>query len=241
MEKEKKSYLLLEDRKEAYLIYLSAILISFLSLLLLIPLAYWIISSYFIPRKYIDDRQLKYTGKISRCFIIFYIGIILMAAWVVIYELVLKQNGLINSIPHQLLNAVPGVIGSLCISLQLNRYNQKNTHFADENDGKSGFIFYLSLLLGKHVLSKIISVFSLGLLHPITTRISAYADYERGYIDGYRFKYDFSLKQMYPRYLLDLLLSIVTIGFYYPVLVIRRMEIDQQFVHILPKKNTSTN
>lgn len=241
MSEEKQSYLLLEDKKEAYLVYLSAILISFLSLLLLIPLGYWIVSSYFIPRKYIDNRQLKYTGILSRCFIIFYIGVILMAAWVVIYELLLKQNGLINSIPHQLLNAVPGVIASLCISVQLNRYNQKNTHFADENDGKSGFIFYLALLVGKHILAKIISAISVGLLYPITTRISTYADYERGYIDGYRCDYEFTLKKMYPRYLLDLLLSIVTIGFYYPMLVIRRMEIDQQFVHILPKKNTSSN
>lgn len=237
MNEEKQSYLLLEDKKEAYLVYLSAIIISFLSILLLIPLGYWIVSSYFIPRKYIDNRQLKYTGKLSHCFIIFYIGVAIMAVWAIVYELILKQNGLIDSIPHQLINTVPGVIGTLFISVQLNRYNQKNTHFVDENDGKSGFIFLLPLLIGKHILTKIISVISVGLLHPITTRIAAYTDYERGYIDGYRFKYEFSLKKMYPRYLLDLLLSILTIGFYFPMLVIHRMEIDQQFVHILLKKN----
>jgi uncharacterized membrane protein YjgN (DUF898 family) len=123
-------------------------------------------------------------------------------------------------------------LGTLFVSATLNRYDQKNTHFADVDHGNSGFEFHLSLWLGKHILTKIIAVMSVALLYPVTSRMSAFYDYKRGYIDDHRFQYKFSFKKMYPRYLLDLFLTAITVGPYFPKMMIRRMESDQQYVHI---------
>ena len=232
MEKEKSSRLLLEDGKAAYLLYLTATLLSVFTLSLLYPFARWGISSYFVPRKYIDGRQLKYTGKLWACFLIYYAGLASVLVCVIIIETILRSTNLLNSIPHQSLNAIPGLLGTLFVSVMLNRYDQKNTHFADVDHGNSGFKFHLSLWLGKHVLTKIIAVMSVALLYPVTSRMSAFYDYKRGYIDDRRFQYKFSFKKMYPRYLLDLFLTAITVGLYFPKMMIRRMESDQQYVHI---------
>ena len=90
----------------------------------------------------------------------------------------------------------------------------------------------MSLWLGKYILTKIIAVMSVALLYPVTSRMSAFYDYKRGYIDDRRFQYKFSFKKMYPRYLLDLFLTAITVGLYFPKMMIRRMESDQQYVHI---------
>lgn len=233
-----KSYLLIENKRNAYFIILGAFFISLFSLLLLYPISQWIFSHYFVSRKYIDGKKLIYKGKLGTLFIITYIGLACVIACVVVIELVLKHTGLIESVPHQLLNAIPGLLGSFFIKVQINKYNQKSTHF-DGKEGKgSGFKFHIFLFLGKYALTKIIEVVSIWLLYPITSRLSTLYDYRRGYIDNCYFSYNFSLKKTYPRYLVDVLLLIVTLGFYFPLLIIRRMSSDQEFVHFLNKNET---
>lgn len=203
-----------------------------LSIGLLYPLANWLIARYFVSRKYIDGRRLKYTGKLWLCFIIIYIGLALLFVSLYFIQAGLKYYNLTNSIPHQLLNVIPGTLVTLFIKIGINKYNQVCTHFVDEEGKESGFEIHVWLLLGKYILTKIIEVVSLWILYPLSTRLSTLYDYRRGYIDGYHFIYPFSMKQMYPRHLLDLLLAVVTFGFYFPLIVIKRMTIDQTFVHI---------
>ncbi len=235
MEKKKQSYLKIEERGNAYLVLLWTILATIFTGGLLFPLAIWYINKYFIPKKYIDDRQLSYNGKLIIYFLIIYVGAMLVLICVWTIELVLKHYNLIDNVPAQLLNAIPGLLGTLLINIHISRYTQQSTHFADTKDQKSGFKFKLWLFLGKYILTKIIAVGTAWLLYPISSRLSVMYDYKRGYIDGYVFSYKFSFRKMYPRYLLDVLLFIITIGFYLPALLIRRYESDQQFVHISGK------
>lgn len=229
---EKESCLKIENKVNAYFTLLGAYLIAIFSLLLMFPISNWMISRYFIPRKFIDSRKLVYKGKLWVIFIIGYIGLSLVIGCIILIEFLLKRFGLFESIPYQLLNAIPGVLGSFFITIHVNKYNQKSTHFVDEEDKKSNFEFHIFLFLGKYVVTKVIQTFSLWILYPVSSRLSVLYDYKRGYIDGYFFTYKFTLKKIYPGFLLDLLLLVVTFGLYFPVLMLRRMTSDQVFVHI---------
>ena len=232
MEEVKSSYYKIEDTRKAYFVILGTGLMSIFTLGLLFPLANYLFNRYFITRKYIDNRQLAYKAKLWLLFIIFYIGVALLFLCIYLIQVILNHYNLSESIPHQLLNAIPGVLGSIFIQVQINKYNQMSTHFVDEEGKKSEFKFRLLYFLGKYALTKIIKVVSLALLYPISTRLSTLYDYKRGYIDGYRFSYRFSMKNMYPRYLLDLLLCIITLALYVPKAYLRRMIVDQEYVHI---------
>ena len=228
----KESYLLIENKKRTYLILLGCGLMTIFTVFLLFPLASYIVSKHTITRKYIDGRQLTYTGKVGKIFLIFYVGLAALVLCVLAIEILLRSFNLLNSIPHQTLNSIPGILAGFFIRVVLNRYNQKNTHFVDVKDGVSGFKFHIWLFLGKYVVTRLVKIISIWFLFPLSSRMSTYYDYRRGYIDGYHFTYKFSLRKMYPKYLLDLLLTVVTIFFYAPLLILNRLEIDQTFVHI---------
>ena len=230
---EKQSYLRIDNKKEAYFTLLGATAITIFSLGVLSPISFWLLHRYIVPRKFINNRRLSFNAKLWVYCLIFYIGLVLIIGCVFLIEFILQTYHLKESIPHQFINAIPSLLVSLFINIWMNRYTQVNTHFVDVKDGKSGFKFHIWLFLGKYVLTKTLKIVSIGLLYPLSTRMSCLYDYKRCYIDGYHFKYHFSLKKMYPRWLLDLLFSVITIGFYLPIALLRRYSIDQQFVHIL--------
>ena len=232
MKEVKCSYYQLENKRKAYFVILGTGLLSILSLGALIPLGNYLFNRYFIPRKYIDNRQLTYKGRLWVLFVIFYVVLIGLLLCVFFLQIILNHYNLATSGAFQTLNAIPATLGAIIIQAQTNKYNQKSTHFIDEKGKKSGFHFKLFYFLGKYVLTKIINYASLALLYPLSTRLSVFYDYKRGYIDGYYFTYHFSMRKTYPRYLLDLLLCIITLGLYIPMLLIRRYTSDQEFVHI---------
>ena len=87
-------------------------------------------------------------------------------------------------------------------------------------------------MLVKSLVVKLINTFSFGLLYPLSESLKYYYDYHRCYIDGYHFDYKFSIKKLYPRWFLDLLLIIVTFGFYMFAATLRIEERNVTFIHI---------
>ena len=88
----------------------------------------------------------------------------------------------------------------------------------------------------RKILLKVLSLFTLGLLMPLQICLETYYEYHRGYISGHRFSYRLSLKKLYPRWFLDLFLSIITFGFYFFAALNRLEERNMGFVHIKEDK-----
>lgn len=192
---EKQSFYRIENRRKAYFVILGTGALTIFTVGLLFPLANYIYNQYFLKRKYIDNHQLIYKGKLSHLFIMFYIALLILFLSLCPIQAILNHYNLTNSLPHQLINAIPTLLATILLQAQINKYNQKNTHFATEEGKKSGFKFKLFYFLGKYVLTKIISVVSLAVLYPLSTRLSTLYDYKRGYIDGHHFTYRFNMKK----------------------------------------------
>ena len=107
---EKHSYYLLDDRKKAYFVFLGTIALSVFTLGFLFPLANYLYNRYFIPRKYIDNRQLTYKGKVWLLFIIFYVGITLLFLCIYLIQVILNHYHIRASLPQLLLPVLHGVL-----------------------------------------------------------------------------------------------------------------------------------
>lgn len=230
------SELRIEDRKKTYLVMLWTFLASVFSFTLAYPVCYWYRCKYFIPKKYIDGRKLRFDGNLPKMYIFYIIGLsIVIGMFFLIYFLVTTYISNLNISPKVISYIVNGVVAlsiSLFIVIQEKRIVQQGIHFEDEEDKKSGFDIHIFLMLYKSILVKIISAFSACLLYPISESLEYFYDYNRCYIDGYHFTYKFSIRKLYPRWFLDLFLSIITFGFYLPAATLRIEERNQTFVHI---------
>lgn len=230
------SELKIEDRKKAYLVMLWTFWASIFSFSLAYPVCYWYLSKYFIPKKYIDGRRLRFDGSLLKMYIFYSIGLsIVIGLFFLIHFLVTTYINNFNISPKVISYIINGILTlavSFFIVVQEKRIVQQGTHFEDEVDKKSGFDTRIFLLFFKIIIVKIINAVSAGLLYPISTSLNYFYDYNRCYIDGYHFTYKFSIRKLYPRWFLDLLLSIVTFGFYLPAATLRIEERNQTFVHI---------
>ena len=68
------SRLVIESKVKAYLVVLWTFWVAVFSLSLAYPLCYWYRAKYFIPKKYIDGRRLKFEGKLLKMYIYYSIG-----------------------------------------------------------------------------------------------------------------------------------------------------------------------
>ena len=232
------SELRLENRRKAYLVTLSSFWLSILSVFLLYPICLWYKTKYFTNRKYIDGKKLVFEGEAIDMYLIFTIG--LAIATFLSVGLRFALTSFFPNIPVDKATEIPNSLFSLLISffvvLQERRYIQKNIHFEGEEEKKSGFTVNIFWMVLRKILLKVLSLFTLGLLMPLQICLETYYEYHRGYISGHRFSYRLSLKKLYPRWFLDLFLSIITFGFYFFAALNRLEERNMGFVHIKEDK-----
>lgn len=229
------SELRIEDRTKAYLVMLWTFWATVFSFSLAFPLCYWYRTRYFTPKKYIDGRRLRFEGKLIKMYIFYAIGLAITIGTIFLIDFLIKtyikNSGIPSNIVSRVVNIIYTIVITFFIGVQEKRIVQQGTHFEDEVDKKSGFDMHFFLMLIKSLVVKLINTFSFGLLYPLSESLKYYYDYHRCYIDGYHFDYKFSIKKLYPRWLLDLLLIVVTFGFYMFAATLRIEERNITFIH----------
>lgn len=230
------SRLVIESKVKAYLVVLWTFWVAVFSFSLAYPLCYWYRAKYFIPKKYIDGRRLKFEGKLLKMYVYYSIGLALTIGMILLINFLIttyvKNLGIPSNILSRIVSSLYALTVSLFIVVHEKRIVQQGTHFEDEVDKKSGFDNHFFLMLLKTLLVSVINTSTIGLLYPISESLRYYYDYHRCYIDGYHFSYKFSLGKLYPRWFLDYLLTIVTFGFYLFAATLRIEARNQTFVHI---------
>ncbi len=223
----------IENRWSAYLVRLWITVVPVISATLLYPLCLWYKNVYFTSRTYIDGHKLKFNGHIFIMYVIYFIGLVVAGFMVTLLNLIIANINfeLLNNIYVKISHFIPPFLVSFFVVAQERKYVQMQTHFEHIKNGKSGFKFRFFLLILKTVLCKGLTLISAGLLFPITSRLECLYDYKRGYIDGKEFNYHFSFRKMI-RWLFDILLITITLGFYFPFAINRIEKNNQTFVHL---------
>lgn len=224
-----------ESRAKAYFMRLWTSVVTIFSLTLLFPLCYWYQSRYIINRKTVEGKKCYFDGKLKIMYLL-YIGFLALDIGIIflIYFLY-KKAGIdaFENIPANIITALTMAITHFFVATIQEIYVQKHTHFVGEQYGKSGYYFKFWMMLFKTALTKITNTMFLGLLYPITHVINYRYSYKRGYYDDIKLDYKFSLKGLYPRWFLDLLLIVITLGLYIPAASNRLDERCQKHAHLL--------
>ena len=218
MSDELSSGIYFHSRFKAYLMRLWVSVVSIFSITLLMPICLWYQTKYLTKYKVIDGKRCYFDGKIKVMYLLYLLFLVVFTGMAFLFYFLLKKSGiyLFTHAPSFIVTALFSMVTTFFMVTTQEIYIQKSTHFVDEVKGKSGFHFKFWKMILKIVLTKLINMISLGLLYPITVVIKADYTYKRGYYDNIDLTYHFSLKKLYPRWLLDILLTIFTLGLYFP-------------------------
>ena len=205
------------NKLKGYFVYLFTILISIGTLLILLPLAYHIHAKYFVNKTYVDNKRLVYRGKILGIYLKFIIGYILLVASLTAINIGMYYLRKYNILPFQIAsNTILSLLQAFFITRTLKIYVHKNTHFVSSKVELSTYEFHLFLLILTKLSIFIINTLTLNILYPVTTGIEDKYDAKRKIIDNYHFKYKARYRGYILKWLLELLLIVVTVLIWLP-------------------------
>lgn len=201
-----------------YFTNLFKLVASVASLTLLYPLAYFLSERQKINNTYIDGKKLYFSGKLSHAYAIYFSGLIFAAVSVSLINIIINSLRLETALVNRILSAATAGINVLFTANRLRRWKFKNVHYTENAAGDSYFGRNLlkSALVG--ILSSAVSVITLGISYPLVYKIKESYYIDMSVIDGDDIYLDGKVGQLFGKWLLGLLLCILTLGLFIPML-----------------------
>ena len=211
--------------KTFYFKYLGYVFISIISLLTLLPLAYYIYSKEKYNNTFYDNKKVKFDGNVSSVYITFVSNFILV---VIIITLVNagqtiflsswldKFRPVISNLIRSGINALPTILLTSYLLSVLYKWGQNNTHFLWSNSDSYMELNIIGALLSS-IIRKIFLIITFGLGIPFIIWNKMRYLINRQYISGKRLVFKGTIRSAYGWFLFRFYLIFLTFGLYFPI------------------------
>ena len=223
------------NKKTAYFYSLAYFLVIIFSLTFAFPVAFMRYHGWLTKNTKMNGRKLVFDGRTKSLYIIYITGVIFGTLTYVFFTFItafiavlLDKNGygtvLFKSLVFKFYRIVPTLFFVLFITSRFYKYRALHTHFEDTIDGKSGIRLELIKIILSSVIFKIIIVLINVVGYPFAMNIRERFLISRKYIDDNDLTFKGSLGRICLTWYLGLLLTVLTLGFYFPYLFFKLNE-----------------
>ena len=205
------------NKIKGYFVFLLFIVMTIASFFILLPLAYHLFSKWIIPKTYIDNQRLIYRGKVIEIYKKFFIAIIFTIVAVVGANMALYYLDKWNIISLTIAsNTIITFLATFFITRAMKIYVHKHTHFVNSKYKDSTYTFHPFLMIITKFAVFILNTITGYFLFPVTTGLNDKYDANRKLIDGYSFVYKARYRGYILKWILTVILCIITFGLYIP-------------------------
>lgn len=216
--------------KKYYLWMLLYVFMSLASLLVLMPLAYYLYSKRNVEHTFIDGKKLRFVGTIKGAYFTFIPFLcLLIALWfgfdeikehLLTTEVIQSMNPFFAFIIKSIMDAVPVFLISILVVYNLFKWAQKNTYFCYDLSGS-----YFETKIRKSLLMVLVNKFcgmiTLGIFTPLGIYFKQGFIVEREHFSNDKMTFDGTIKESYKKFIIRQYLNYITIGLYAPVFLYR--------------------
>lgn len=201
---------------------------------LLYPLSYYFMTKTEINNIRIDGKKLVFDGKISSTFLIYYTGLVAIAAIVVALNLIIEILPL--GFPTYSINyVVSGIITAIStffIGTRLIRWKKKNTHYDGETKGNSGLKSNIIRCALKSAILSLLGLITVGIAYPISYSVKQKYYTDASFLDGDRLVMKGNVLRIYGKWILSFLIAIITFGIALPLplFILKRWETENTHI-----------
>lgn len=211
--------------KTFYFKYLGYVFISIISLLTLLPLAYYFYSKEKYNNTFYDNKKVKFDGNVSSVYIAFvsnFILVVIIITLVNVGQTIFLSSWLdkfrpaISNLIRSGINALPTILLTSYLLSILYKWGQNNTHFLWSNNDSYMKLNIIGALLSS-IIRKIFLIITFGLGIPFIIWYKMKYLINRQYISGKRLIFNGSIRSSYGWFLFRFYLIFLTFGLYFPI------------------------
>ena len=221
--------------------------ISIISLLTLMPYAYYKYSYFKYKNAYIDNKRLIFTGEVIDVYMSFIGGYIIYSISLIglnflnmnILPLLKIDNDIINKLITTAVNILPTILFTTLIVNRFYKWQQLNLHFVSAKDSPSYYEMHLLQAVAHSGINKLINLFSLGFGYPATTKFRHFFLINRQFVSGKRLSFNGLVISAYGCLFIRYFLIYPTFGLYLPIFIYRLNNWVITHTHIAKKQTTN--
>lgn len=201
-----------------YLMNLFMILASLMSVSLLYPLVFFIFERWKTENSYIDGKKLSFVGKLYQAYLIYCFGVFCTALTLFLINLILFYLPFDLPILNGALSGLGAGINTFFVTNRLRRWKKKNTHYDGFLPGNSYMKTNLLKCVIMNIGSYLLGFITLGLGYPLVFKRKEAYYTDLSVVDGDDIELRGNAAKLYGKWLLGILLCIVTLGFFIPLI-----------------------
>lgn len=219
--------------KKFYFRIIGLVLMSILSLLSLLPYAFYLYCKIKYDNLFYDNKKLRFIGKVKDIYLIFVEGLIIVGAgsWLY-YNLTLplmmdianRFDKYISTLLITAINAIPTVVITTVFITRFYKWGQANAVFCYITFEKSYMKVNIIGSILNAIVKYVVTTISFGLGSPFYRWYRQRFLINRQYVSGAKIKFAGTIFSAYGWLSWRLLLSVITIGLYLPIYLYKMNE-----------------